>query len=193
MATDLKEQVLEASVRLIAEDGLSGLSMREVARRAGVSHQAPYHYFPDKAAIVAALVERGFTLMADRMEAASTGNSAQQRLERVGRAYVAFALEQPVYFRLMFRPELTDLKRFPAVEVAGSRAYAVLEGLVDERASPRTNVARKEAMASMHWSLVHGLSTLLLDGPLGAKLGTAANRDRHVEQVLKLFAESAAT
>ncbi|MDX2014920.1 MAG: TetR/AcrR family transcriptional regulator, partial [Myxococcaceae bacterium] len=125
MSTDLKAQVLEASVRLIAEQGLAGLSMREVARRAGVSHQAPYHYFDDKAAIVAALVERGFGLLADRMEAQAGAGTPAQKLERAGRAYVTFALEQPVYFRLMFRPELTDLKRFPTVEAAGARAFAV--------------------------------------------------------------------
>jgi AcrR family transcriptional regulator len=193
MATDLKGQVLDASVQLIAEKGLTGLSMREVARRAGVSHQAPYHYFPDKAAIVAALVERGFTLLSEQMEVSAKGGTPQQRLERAGRVYVTFAIEQPVFFRLMFRPELTDLKRFPSTEAAGSRAFAVLEGLIDDRFGSRTNTARKRAMVSMYWSLVHGLSMLLLDGPLGAKLATAASRDRHVEQVLKLFVESTAT
>jgi AcrR family transcriptional regulator len=189
MTTDLKAQVLEASVRLIAEQGLAGLSMREVARRAGVSHQAPYHYFDDKAAMVAALVERGFTLLSERMEAGSRAGTPGQRLERAGRAYVDFALAEPVYFRLMFRPELRDLKRFPSVEAAGARAYGVLQRLVDEAAGPRASVAKKGAMVSMHWSFVHGLATLLVDGPLGPEFSDAVARDRHVEQVLKLFAE----
>ncbi|MDX2013652.1 MAG: TetR-like C-terminal domain-containing protein, partial [Myxococcaceae bacterium] len=139
-------------------------------------------------AIVAALVERGFTLLAERMEEATRGGSPAQKLERAGRAYVTFALQEPVYFRLMFRPELTDLKRFPTVEAAGARAYSVLERLVDEQA-PRLGQAKKDAMVSMQWALVHGLSTLLVDGPLGAEFPDAAARDRHVEQVLKLFAE----
>lgn len=191
MTTDLKAQVLQASVQLIAEQGLAGLSIREVARRAGVSHQAPYHYFDDKAAIVAALVECGFTLLADRMEAASTAGAPQKKLERAARAYVVFALEAPVYFRLMFRPELTDLKRFPSTEAAGARALAVLQRLVDEEAGPRVGAARKDAMVSMHWSLAHGLATLLVDGPLGAELRDVASRDQHVDQVLRLFAERA--
>ncbi|MCA2966200.1 MAG: helix-turn-helix transcriptional regulator, partial [Acidobacteriaceae bacterium] len=73
MSVDLREQVLLASVELIGEAGLGGLSMREVARRAGVSHQAPYHYFGDKAAIVAALVVRGFGMLAERWEEAAAG------------------------------------------------------------------------------------------------------------------------
>ena len=190
MADDLKERVLEASVELIAEAGLAGLSMREVARRAGVSHQAPYHYFEDKAAIVAALVERGFTRLAERLEEAAKKGTPQRKLERAGRSYITFALEEPVYFRLMFRPEWTDLSRFPAAEAAGARAFAVLHGLVNDLAAPRTGSARTEALVSMHWSLVHGLSTLLLDGPLARKLGDSEQRERHVDLVLRLFTDA---
>jgi AcrR family transcriptional regulator len=189
MSADLKTQVLEASVQLIAEAGLAGLSMREVARRAGVSHQAPYHYFDDKAAIVAALAERGFLLLAERLEVASRAGPAAQRLVQTGRAYVTFALDEPVYFRLMFRPELTDLKRFPAVEAAGARAFGVLQRLVDETAGRRAGQAKKDALVSMHWALAHGLATLLLDGPLGAQLATGPERARHVDDVLRLFVE----
>ena len=188
MTTDLKEQVLDASVQLIAEQELTSLSMREVARRAKVSHQAPYHHFQDKAAIVAALVERGFTRLAERLETASVSGTVAQRLERAGRAYVDFALAEPVYFSLLFRPELTDLKRFPPVEAAGARAFAVLRRLVEEKAGPRTGRAKKDALVSMHWALVHGLATLLVDGPLGVTFPHGPTRDRHVEQVLTLFA-----
>jgi AcrR family transcriptional regulator len=188
MTTDLRERVLAASERLIAEAGLAGLSMREVARLAGVSHQAPYHHFDDKAAIVAALVERGFTQLVQRMEAATRGVPAARRPERAGRAYVSFALDQPVHFRLMFRPELADLARFPAAAAAGTRAAGVLRHMVAAQAGPRASQARRDALASLHWSLVHGLATLLLDGALGARLGSRAARDRHVDAVLRLFA-----
>ncbi|MFN9458974.1 MAG: TetR/AcrR family transcriptional regulator, partial [Acidobacteriota bacterium] len=126
MSVDLREQVLLASVELIGEAGLGGLSMREVARRAGVSHQAPYHYFGDKAAIVAALVGRGFGMLAERLEEAAAGaGEVTERLERVGRAYVHFALEEPVYFRLFLGVEGGDLGRYPEVEAAGARAFGV--------------------------------------------------------------------
>lgn len=188
MSTDLKAVVLDASVRLIAEKGLAALSMREVARRAGVSHQAPYHHFHDKASIVAALVAQGFTRLADRLEAAATQGPADRALERSGQAYVAFALDEPVYFRLMFRPELTDLARFPAAAVEGSRALGVLQRLVAESAGPSVEGAVLEATVSLHWSVAHGLATLLLDGPLGAKHPPGPERDHLVRAVLERFA-----
>ena len=192
MATNLGEQVLEASLELIREAGLAGLSMREVARRAGVSHQAPYHHFADKESIVAALVERGFIALAERLEAAAAGKgSPRQRLARTGRQYVEFALENPVQFRLMFRPELVDPSRFPAVQSAGARAYTVLTRLVDEQpGDARLSVEKREALVSLLWSVVHGLATLLLDGALGQQFSDAKQRDQHVERVLKLLLEA---
>ncbi len=191
MSADLRAQVLTASVGLIAEAGVSGLSMREVARRAGVSHQAPYHYFPDKESIVASLVERGFTLLAEQMEAgAAERGTVRQRLAKVGRAYVDFALDQPVYFRLMFRPELVDLSRFPQAEAAGARAFAVLQRLVAELFEGRRASAKKlDAMASLHWSVVHGLGALLVDGALGQKFPDARSRAAHVDETLALFTD----
>lgn len=189
MTRDLRTHVLEASVELIAEVGLGQLSMREVARRAGVSHQAPYHYFADKESIVAALVEQGFTRLATRLEAAeATGDSAPQRLVRAGHAYVEFALAEPVYFRIMFRPELVDLTHFPSAAQAGARALAVLHRLVAAVLGSRASPARRDAMVSMHWSLAHGLASLLLDGALATKFVDEKERARHVDQVLGLFA-----
>jgi AcrR family transcriptional regulator len=187
MTLSVKEKVLQVSVQLLGEEGLGGLSMREVARRAGISHQAPYHYFRDRAAILAELVERGFTMLAERMEAASEHGTPLERLEGAGRAYVNLALEQPVYFRLMFRPELTDHGRFPSTTEAGARAFNVLEALVEKHADAELPAAQRHALVSMHWALVHGLSVLLLDGQLGAKLSSSAQRRSHAELVLRLF------
>lgn len=193
MAADLRAQVLDASVQLIAEAGLAGLSMREVARRAGVSHQAPYHHFHDKESIVAALVERGFGKLADRMEAAAAGKgTVAQRLAKTGHEYVEFALAEPVFFRLMFRPELVALNRFPAAAAAGARAFTVLQRLIDERTEgTRASQAKKDALVSMHWSVVHGLAALMIDGVLGEKYLKPEDREKHVAMVLELFADGA--
>ncbi|MCA9555264.1 MAG: TetR/AcrR family transcriptional regulator, partial [Myxococcales bacterium] len=88
----LRDRILAASVELVQEAGIGALSMREVARRAGVSHQAPYHHFSDKEAILAALAEAGFRRLADALEAA-TGADAVEALTASGQAYLQFAIE----------------------------------------------------------------------------------------------------
>ena len=197
--TDLREQVLSASLALIEEEGLGALSLREVARRAGVSHQAPYHHFGHKEAIVAELVARGFTRLAERLEAAERARGTPaRRLMRAGLAYVNFALSEPASFRVMFRPELVDRARFPASGEAGSRAYAALVRLVpgcheDQRVGKPTAAAgrRLDALVSMHWSMVHGLATLLIDGSLCQQFRTNRERDEHVSRTMELFMKSA--
>jgi AcrR family transcriptional regulator len=198
---DLREQVLAASLALIEEDGVAALSLREVARRAGVSHQAPYHHFGHKEAIVAELVARGFTRLAERLEATERARGgASRRLMLAGRAYVAFALAEPASFRIMFRPELVDRAAFPTAGNAGARAYAPLVRLVTEchagGRAPRTGSAaaeRIDTLVTMHWSLVHGLATLLLDGSLGRRFATREARDAHIEATLAVFTRATAS
>lgn len=185
-APDLRSRILAASVALLETEGLAAMSMREVARRAGVTHQAPYHHFADRESILAELVADGFTELTRRLARA---NDRAPRLGRraalveAGLAYVGFALEHPGVFRIMFRPELVDLCRFAAASEAGDRAYGELGRLVrlvhDEDAP---------ALASMHWSLVHGLACLIVDGGLGDKLPGARKRRAHVRETLERFA-----
>ena len=178
--------MLETSRELLAEGGLAALSMREVARRAGVTHQAPYHHFPDKESIVAELVTEGFEELARRLhgavEAACAGGKSEV-LRGAAEAYLGFALEHPAVFRVMFRPELCDPARFPLAQAAAENARAACERLVrivhDGRFSP--------ALASMHWAHVHGLACLVLDGPLGAELPTEAARRAHLTEASAHF------
>lgn len=169
----LRERVLEASVALIEDRGIGGLSMREVARRAGVSHQAPYHHFADREAILAAVALEGFERMADSMEAA-VGPDPLASLTAVGRAYVRFALEHPAHFRVMFRPELVALPDHPEAEACADRAYLGLEGLVAQAvATGAVPAAEAPGLVTICWAFVHGLSGLLLDGPLADKTPAA--------------------
>lgn len=178
--------MLETSRELLAEGGLAALSMREVARRAGVTHQAPYHHFPDKESIVAELVTEGFEELARRLhgavDAACEGGKAEV-LRGAAEAYLGFALEHPAVFRVMFRPELCDPARFPRAQAAAENARAACERLVrivhDGRFSP--------ALASVHWAHVHGLACLVLDGPLGAELPTEAARLAHLTEASAHF------
>src|ERR1700753_3540359 len=101
---DLRERILDASISLIEEKGLSDFSLREVARRAGVSHQAPYHYFADRETILAELVRDGFEKLTSYLEESIRRvRTYEESIVSLGEAYVTFALDHSAQFRLMFR------------------------------------------------------------------------------------------
>lgn len=184
---DLRRRVLDASIALIEERGLAELSMREVARVAGVSHQAPYHHFTDREAILAAIAADGFTLLADRLRDARAGaDDALDEVGRAGAAYVRFACDHPAHFRVMFRADFVDMARFPEAEACGDRAFATLPeivALLGEAGMPLEPSAMAHVV--LHWSVCHGLACLMLDGPLKAKLPElATGRDALTRDVM---------
>ena len=151
---DLRSALLEAAVEVIEERGLSGLSLRECARRAGVSHAAPYRHFKDKDALILAIAHEGLDRLADAGEAAMVGiEDPRERIDAYGVAYVQFAVEQPVFHRVMFASDLGaapgDLPEPP------DRAFRLL---VDTAAAAAGEGADPELAAVAHWSLAHGLS-----------------------------------
>ena len=167
--------LLRTSRQLLDESGPSALSMREVARRAGCTHQAPYHYFANREAILAALVREGFDGLADMLAAAHEGlgnADLHAILVASGNAYVEFALRHPGVFRVMFRPDVCDPERFPEVVQAGERARHELARLARAMMG---DGAQLEAEVLI-WSGVHGLASLLLDGPLVGEFGSMEER-----------------
>ena len=175
---DLRTQLLRVGRKLLDEGGTTLLSLREVARRVGCTHQAPYHYFPNRESLLAALVAEGFGELAQQLQAAHGGGSQGAVLERSANAYVEFALRNPGLFRLMFRKDVCDLAGFPEARAAGDRALAELlrVAALDESGDP-------VVMASLRWAHVHGLATLLLDGPLALEYASLAERLAHARRV----------
>jgi len=172
---DLRAELLRTSRKLLDESGPSALSMREVARRAGCTHQAPYHYFANREAILAALVREGFDELADRLASAHEGlESTDLRaiLTASGNAYVEFALRHPGVFRVMFRPDVCDPERFPEVVQAGGRARGELARLVKVVLGDDAPLE----VEVLFWSGVHGLASLLLDGPLAGEFTSVEER-----------------
>jgi len=165
---DLRAALLRAATDVIRERGLEGLSLREVARRAGVSHAAPYHHFADLAALIAALVEHSLLELGERMRAAAATapSDPEARVRALGAAYVRFAVDDPASFRLMFRPEL----RGPGgerLEAAGEASYRPLLETIADGVARGTFAARDVSdLGLAAWAAVHGLATLLVDGPL---------------------------
>ena len=172
---DLRSELLRTSRQLLDESGPGALSMREVARRAGCTHQAPYHYFANREAILAALVHEGFDELADRLASAHEGlESTDLRaiLTASGNAYVEFALRHPGVFRVMFRPDVCDPERFPEVVQAGGRARGELARLVKVVLGDDAPLE----VEVLFWSGVHGLASLLLDGPLAGEFTSVEER-----------------
>ena len=182
---DLRAKLLRTSRKLLDESGPSALSMREVARRAGCTHQAPYHYFANREAILAALVREGFDELADRLASARErleGADRRAVLTASGNAYVEFALRHPGVFRVMFRPDVCDPERFPEVVQASERARDELARLARHVAGEETSLE----VEVLFWSGVHGLASLLLDGPLVGAFGSVQERLEFAREVVGL-------
>src|SRR5208283_2136197 len=185
---DLRKDILDTARTLLDEQGVAALSMREVARRAGVTHQAPYHHFGDRESILAELVTHGFEELAKRLAVANDlAPSAGKRaaLLASGEAYIGFKLSHPGVFRIMFRPDFCDPMRFPDLRQAGARAHAELERLVRIVHGDRLSAA----LASIYWAYVHGMACLMIDGPLAMQLATDKARQTHLREVGRKFAD----
>lgn len=183
---DLREALIQAGLKLLAEQGLAGFSLRGAAQLAGVSHAAPYRHFADKQALVAAIAERGFRLLTASMrEELAIGAPAGtlDELDALGVGYVRFATRHPDYVRVIFGGVIDD-HGAPALRSAGEEAYNVLRDAVArgiERGDLRGPDA--DAVSLSCWSLVHGLSDLLSSGAVPAPASPAALRELVVSQL----------
>ncbi len=170
--TDLRERLLQVALELIAEGGLAALSIRAVARRASVSHQAPYHYFADREQLLAALSEQGFRRLIADFERVSSHDDDDplRRLERLGAAYLRFALRHPGQYALMFRRDVVDHHRHPALAEAGGCAFQTLVDAVTAiHAAGRLRGGAPDQLSVVIWSTVHGAASLWRDGALQTK------------------------
>lgn len=168
---DLQRELVAAAMDILRSEGGGELTLRAVARAAGVSQTAPYRHFNDKSALLAAVAETGFSKLDARCrDALSAAEGSSDRLHRLGIAYVQFALDEPALFRLMFGAELGQFKDEHPDLVAGSkRVHDMMRTAVEDLLS-EAEVSRSEVEASCiaAWSLVHGLALLLIDRSIKA-------------------------
>ncbi|WP_229399804.1 TetR/AcrR family transcriptional regulator [Micromonospora okii] len=157
---DLRRALLDAAAEAIGESGPAALSLRDLARRAGVSHAAPAYHFGDKAGLLTALAAQGFDLLTRALRAAGDD------LLEAGVAYVGFAVRHRAHFEVMFRPDLHRADD-PELVAARARAGGVLRGGVARRTDRDPDA---DALAA--WSIVHGFATLWLSGALPPRVGT---------------------
>lgn len=157
---DLHAALLSAATDLLEEDGAGDLSLRAVARRAGVSPTAPYRHFADKEALENELAAQGFADLKQRLGATGSQPFTMDRFAQIAVSYVRFALDRPAVFRLMFGTPCTNTQ--DARTAAAAEVHEFVMACVSE-AFPQSDA---EALATAGWSLVHGLAFLHLDGKL---------------------------
>ncbi len=177
---DLPRALLDAALRLVEKEGVEALTLRAVARLAGVSQAAPYRHFTDKQALLAAVAEEGFRAMTDEMRraAAAHPDDPLPRFRALGLAYVRFAWQHPSHFRVMFGRETADRSAQPSLRAAAMETFGLLVSAVrDCQAAGLIRAADPEELAVSAWSMVHGLSALLVDGQLRGKPEDALAED----------------
>ncbi|MEV7033546.1 TetR/AcrR family transcriptional regulator [Streptomyces sp. NPDC093272] len=159
---DLRAACLRAARELLEEDGSAGLSLRAVARRAGVSATAPYRHYADRDALVSAVAAQGYRELAGHLLAAHPSPTTPDELAAVAVAYVRFALDHPALFRVMFAEpcDPDSEERVAATAAISAYVHGIVRGAFPD--------ADADALSTTVWALVHGLAFLHLDGKLDA-------------------------
>ena len=189
---DLPDALLEAVEGAVADHGVSGLSLRDVARRACVSHSAPAHHFGSKAGLLTAFATRGHRMLADAVRgevAAARPANAAAELAAAGRGYVMFAIAHSAHFEVMFRMDALDPADADFAE-ASDATYGLLTAAIERcRAAGRLHERSPELVAVSAWSLMHGLAALWLSGRLPER--TSERDPKHLAAAVSaLFVDS---
>ena len=189
LAQTLREKVIKAAVKYVADNGPDGLSFRQIAADAGVSHQAPYHHFGDRSAIFGEIALEGFRKFAVVMGAPARADEDTENCVRLCERYVDFAIANKGHFRVMFRADLCQMHESPETEKAADDAFATLLAAVSEMVGDSASIDEIRVQATAMWSLAHGLATLIIDGPLENKIGKVSDRRALVRSVAQRAAE----
>ena len=163
---NLIADLVQAAGTILEKEGVEGLRLRELARRAGVSHSAPYRHFPEREALLAALAAQGFEWLGSAQRRAAEAGG----LRAMGEAYVQFALAHPQRFRLMFGGQV-PIERHPQLLAVATKTFEELSGAL-AASVPEARGAGDPSVAA--WALVHGLAQLML----GKRIPRAAKRGR---------------
>lgn len=181
-----RSALLAAAERLLKSGQLSALSLRAIAENAGLSRQAPYNHFEDKADLLAELVKQGFERLTQDLLAVAGTNDPHELLAKTGEVYLRFARESPALFQLMFSHDLVRLREYPSAFAASKGSYEVLKQAV-ARAVPQSQ-ASERALAA--WSMVHGYAVLEANGAVAIDDGVRATQNGHGgDNVVRLFAD----
>lgn len=166
---DLKNALIKAGVEILGQDGVSGLSLRKVASKAGVSHSAPYSHFADKQALIAAISTEGFRQLYDRIyrNAEKYKRMPSVQLIEVAWTYVQFAMDDPDRFKVMFSAVLEKEKEYSEFVAESQRNFQLVKMIVEENQVAGVLRGGPSELAALSvWGIVHGFVMLLLEGQI---------------------------
>lgn len=191
---NLRRTLLDTALEIVEKSGPGALSMRELGRQAGVSHTAAYRHFKSRQALLIALAEEGFRGLAEEMaELADPHLDPVQRLEQLGLAYVRYAVEHPGHFRVMFSAEVHEGGEDPELAAAGGPTLQqLIDGVVRAQESGSIDKGEVQSQVLAAWSIVHGLSMLIVDRQLAGLYKGHVEVDRLAGEVISVLLRSLA-
>lgn len=186
---DLRRALVEAALELVKEKGPAGVTLREAARRAGVTHAAPYRHFADKEALLAEVAEEGFLRLRAETEQAMASAPTEALLEVLGVVYVRFARKNPSQFRVMFGSEIGDKRRYDSLVRADQAVFDLCTGAIAKMQEEGLMAAGNPArLGLVQWSMLHGVAALVVDG----QMERAGVRDEQIDEFARRVARTGA-
>ncbi|WP_300614637.1 TetR/AcrR family transcriptional regulator [Dokdonella sp.] len=179
---DLRQALLNAASELLATEGLEAVGIREIARRAGVSHAAPYRHYPNRDALLADLAAAGFERLGRRFAQLPDADAADRRLVDMARGYVRFARDEPQAWRLMFGDAI-DKTAYPALLQVSRDVFEGLRRTVLALGVAAPAITETTAA----WAMAHGIAQLVLDHRLDAHLDVTIDPDELVREAAVIF------
>lgn len=189
---DLKNALIQAGIEILSREGMEALSLRQVARRAGVSHTAPYAHFADKQALIAAIAAAGYQKLYEALIAAQQPqDDPLARLMGTAHAYLQFALDEPDHFRITFSGVVEAEQDYPDYVEQSKRCFALVVKVVEDcQTGGLFTQADTQLVAVSIWSCIHGFVQLLLakqlPGSLTAQVSIHDLFKLHLQQVLPI-------
>ncbi|AUX70913.1 hypothetical protein CHX26_08725 [Porphyrobacter sp. HT-58-2] len=184
----LREACLAEALAIINSEGVEKLSLRDVARRLGVSHQAPYRHFPSRDHLLAEIVRQAFADFADALRAVPCSHDPAADTLAMGFAYIGFALREPLKYRLMFGGSLPEPEAHPDMMHGAREAFEVLRAALIRLATARGVTPEREAIdneALFAWSSLHGMVSLLRSDAMGTLDLAPGAREAFIMQALR--------
>jgi len=180
---DLERALVDAAIDIVRKSGTAPVSLRAIARAAGVSHAAPYHHFPDRQSLLRAVSERALEILrAAMLEAmARHSNDPLRQFQAAGVAYILFAVKEPHLFRLILA--IDDARLFPSIRQQCQQTFGGVRRLVEEAIIQATR-EEVDTIAMAAWSLVHGVAQLALAGQFGESI---EDIERAARQITSMF------